>query len=608
MTGSRFTIFLIAAVLALVGLLAFLQYRWLGQISDGERERLARTVRSDAERFAEDFNREIQNAYFNFQIPARVWRDENWKEFSDRYDFYKGKTQFPDLIKNFYFVESGENPALLKYQTDAQAFASAEWSDELIKLKPKFSGNNLTAISEEMPALLMAIYEEPEKIDRILIRTPQTEEIRGLSPNPPKKIGFLIIELDKNVIENKILPDLTKKYFRQNESADYKVAVVNRQHQTIFKTGNIEAADASAKIFHLAPERFMFFASREFMPAIGGANEKNVIISQLQSRTNTKSLPGTREEKIDVQVFSREQNSSEEKPRVRILEGQNMDAAGVWTLNVQHTDGSLEQFITNTRNRNLAVSFSILSLLAVSIILIFISAQRAKLFAQRQVDFVSSVSHEFRTPLAVIYSAGENLSDGVIRDENKISNYGNLIKREGKKLTAMVEQILEFAGANSGKRKYDFRAVNVNKIIDEAINECQPLIEEKKFTIEKEVAENLPEINADEKALTQAVQNLIVNALKYSNGSKWMKISARNGNKKLKITVEDKGIGIEKSELGKIFEPFYRSKKVVDEQIHGNGLGLSLVKQTIDAHGGKISVESEIGKGSRFTIHLSLNN
>ncbi len=237
--------------------------------------------------------------------------------------------------------------------------------------------------------------------------------------------------------------------------------------------------------------------------------------------------------------------------------------------------------------------------------MIFISSQRARTFAQRQVDFVSSVSHEFRTPLAVIYSAGENLSDGVIRDDGKIASYGNLIKREGKKLSQMVEQILEFAGARSGTRNYDFQKVEIKKVIEEAISECQSLIAENDFTIETEIAENLPEISADRRALTQAVQNLIANSIKYSNGEKFIKISANNGGGKVKISVEDKGLGIEKSELSKIFEPFYRSKKVVDAQIHGNGLGLSLVKNIVDAHNGKISVESESGKGSEFTIILN---
>jgi len=279
------------------------------------------------------------------------------------------------------------------------------------------------------------------------------------------------------------------------------------------------------------------------------------------------------------------------------------DAAN-WTLNVQHNAGSLEQFITNTRRKNLAVSFGILTLLGASVVLIFLSAQRAKVLAQRQIDFVSAVSHEFRTPLAVIYSAGENLADGVAKEEKQTARYGDLIKGEGKKLSKMVEQILDFAGANSGKKKYDFRQTNVSEIIDNALAECQSLLDEKSFTIEKNVHENLPEISVDKTALSQAIQNLIVNAVKYSDNEKFLKISATNGNKRIKIAVEDRGIGISPKDLKHVFEPFYRAKSVVDEQIHGNGLGLNLVKQTVEAHGGEIEVKSEIGKGSKFTIVL----
>ena len=115
---------------------------------------------------------------------------------------------------------------------------------------------------------------------------------------------------------------------------------------------------------------------------------------------------------------------------------------------------------------------------------------------------------------------------------------------------------------------------------------------------------DLPSVNADANALSQAIQNLIFNSLKYSNGEKFIKISSKNGEGKIKIAVEDKGIGIAPKDLKHIFEPFFRARAVVDEQIHGNGLGLSLVKETIEAHGGKISAESEIGKGSVFIIEL----
>ncbi|HYP50581.1 MAG TPA: ATP-binding protein, partial [Pyrinomonadaceae bacterium] len=140
--------------------------------------------------------------------------------------------------------------------------------------------------------------------------------------------------------------------------------------------------------------------------------------------------------------------------------------------------------------------------------------------------------------------------------------------------------------------------------IEAVLADCQPVIEEKCFTVEKQIAADLPEVSADPNALKQSIQNLVNNALKYSNGNRWMRISAKQERGRVSVSVEDKGFGIEPRELRQIFEPFYRGRKAVSEQIHGNGLGLSLVKQIIEAHGGEIRVKSETGKGSRFTIEI----
>ena len=602
MKSSWFSILLVAGLLVMLGVLAWLQYVWLGQISDAERERLQRVVRSDTERFTEDFNREIQNAYFNFQTSADLWRAANWNEFNERYRFWRSKTAYQDLIKNIYFTEAGENKPLFRYNPEKGEFAPADWTDKIAPVKPQIAAeNNPQTIFDEIPALILPVHDAPVKVNQVFVRTPKREEEVEKIPAQveiPKRYGVLIVELDGEVIKNRILPELATKYFGENEGGAFKLAVTNRSNQTVFQTGQISASDTSAKLFNLSPENFVFFANRELIPKIQG-EKRTMTLSTSTIQTRTEKKTSENENRFDVKVLKRE-----EPPRVRIFEGESLQGDGVWTLSVQHSAGSLEQFITNTRRKNLAISFGILGLLGVSILLIFVSSQRAKRFAQRQIDFVSSVSHEFRTPLAVIYSAGENLADGVAREERQVSLYGNLIKNEGRKLSNMVEQILAFAGANSGRKKYDFREQDVKNIIESAIDESRTLIDEKGFIVETDLPENLPAVKADANALIQALQNLIGNALKYSNGEKWLKISAKNGGGRVKITVEDKGIGIAPKDLKHIFEPFYRAKAVVDEQIHGNGLGLSLVRETVEAHGGKISAESEIGKGSRFTIEL----
>ena len=124
---------------------------------------------------------------------------------------------------------------------------------------------------------------------------------------------------------------------------------------------------------------------------------------------------------------------------------------------VKHRAGSLEAAVAATRRRNLAISFGILLLLGASVGFIVLSSRRAQRLATQQMEFVAGVSHELRTPLAVICSAAENLADGVIDNRDQIKRYGGLIRDEGRRLTGMVEQVLEFAGAQSGRKNYELR-------------------------------------------------------------------------------------------------------------------------------------------------------
>lgn len=275
-----------------------------------------------------------------------------------------------------------------------------------------------------------------------------------------------------------------------------------------------------------------------------------------------------------------------------------------WRLLVQHRAGSLEAAVNTTRRRNLFVSSSILVVLAASVGMLILSTRRAQDLARQQMEFVAAVSHELRTPLAVIRSAGDNLADGVVGNDTQIRKYGDLVRNEGRRLTEMVEQILEFAGIQSGQRGFALRPVPVRPLLEDVVSASGALIDAAGLQVEYELPEMLPPILGDESAMRRVFQNLIGNAIKYGAGGGWIGLRAAAAGREVRITIADRGIGIAPLEQAQIFQPFYRAPDVIAMQIQGAGLGLSLVKRIVEAHGGRIAVRSEPGKGSEFTVYL----
>jgi signal transduction histidine kinase len=598
MKRSWFSFLIVGGVLALLTLFLGLQYKWLSEVSEAARERMQKRVETDSRRFAEDFDREMQAAYYNFQTGAHVWKTAEWDEFNARYDFWKERTAYPELIRDIYFFpkENGEKP--LKYDPAKRAFETAETSPDLEELRKQFvDETNTRTVYDDEFAMVLPIYNDERRIEQIVVK--RTDHEGPAVMHMPEKFGWLVIRLDEPTIKERVLPDLAAKYFPEN---DYKVAVVNKSDQTEFATQEITGKDAEAKMFDMSPDNLLFFGNREALPKTMGERRSGIVIDQkIESHTftRTESING-KGGSFDIQV-----QQPGERGKLRTAMIATAGASGApWTLRVQHVAGSIDSFVRSERNKSFALGLGVYLLLVGGILAIVLSSVRSRRYAQRQIDFVSSVSHEFRTPLAVIYTAGENLADGVAKEGGQVARYGELIKGEGKKLSGMVEQILEFAGANSGKQKYSFASVDVEDVINDALSECGPLIDSTGFTVDTDLTTDLPKISADKAALSSAIQNLIANSVKYSNGSSWIKVSAANGGGRVKIVIEDKGIGISPAEQRQIFEPFYRSKQVVDAQISGNGLGLNLVRKIVEAHGGKVSVESTVGAGSKFTIEL----
>lgn len=226
--------------------------------------------------------------------------------------------------------------------------------------------------------------------------------------------------------------------------------------------------------------------------------------------------------------------------------------------------------------------------------------------AKLQSDFVASVSHELRTPLTAILTAGENIRDGLAVGPDRLFEQGSVITDQASRLTDLVDQVLSFFASTKGNIPHALRELRVDEVIAHALRATKWLLEESHCTVEPKIKPDLPPVTADLALLSQCLQNLIVNAVKYSNGNPWIGISAEMNEQKteVQISVQDHGIGIPSDDQPRIFEPFYRSPQVASSKIRGTGLGLAIAKRGVEAFGGELTVSSRVGAGSTFTLHL----
>jgi signal transduction histidine kinase len=266
---------------------------------------------------------------------------------------------------------------------------------------------------------------------------------------------------------------------------------------------------------------------------------------------------------------------------------------------VRHRSGSLEAVVAQARWRNLAVTAGVLLLMVASVAALVRFTRRSQKLAELQMDFVAGVSHELRTPLAVIHTAAYNLRGAVAQNPSQVERYGVLIQQESGRLKETVEQVLQFAGAKAGWVIQKPEPLSVETVIEAVIGRSQ-------CAVEKRIEPGLPPILGDPVALQHALQNLLGNAAKYGMG--WIGVSASQAREKGQATVEirvaDRGPGIPQDEQRHIFEPFFRGRRAVADQIHGAGLGLNLAKKIVEAHGGSIRVKSEPAKGTEFIVRI----
>ncbi|MDP2996321.1 MAG: HAMP domain-containing sensor histidine kinase, partial [Bryobacterales bacterium] len=266
--------------------------------------------------------------------------------------------------------------------------------------------------------------------------------------------------------------------------------------------------------------------------------------------------------------------------------------------------GGLEQAVAVTRYRNLTLSAAVLMLLAAALAALTVATRRAERLARRQMEFVAGVSHELRTPLSVIGAAAGNLADGVVAAPPQVRQYGALIQSEGRRLTAMVEQILRYADIRSGRVEPPPRPAELEPILQAAVQACSAELRENQVALDLRLEPGLPPVPADSAALTHCLRNLIANAALHGGAGGRIELVAARRDGQVQITVSDRGRGFAAEDLPHLFEPFYRGRAALDAQTRGFGLGLTLARRIAESHGGTLTAENRTSGGARFLLTL----
>jgi signal transduction histidine kinase len=282
----------------------------------------------------------------------------------------------------------------------------------------------------------------------------------------------------------------------------------------------------------------------------------------------------------------------------------NMEGAFPGLIMAMKIPGTTLQAISDRFFRQ---SFLILGglslLLAVGLGITYRNVSKEIALARLKSDFVSNVSHELRTPLSLIRLYAETLEMGRLKTPDKFQEYYQIIRKESERLTALINNILDFSRIEAGRKEYDFRETDLRELVRNTLESYRYQIEQHGFTLEEKI-DPVPPMKVDREAMARSLVNLVNNALKYSQDHKFIGVNLYRENGSVKLEVIDHGIGIPNREQEKIFEKFYRVGDPLVHNTKGSGLGLSLVRHIAHAHGGEVSVDSTPGQGSKFTIQL----
>ena len=628
---------LVVVMVVVLAAIAALQYRWSKRVSDATQARIDASLKASVMDWHLNLLREIAEPCFAMQVSAEPNSKEDWDKYFQRYEGWYQTARRPELFANLYLVEVPKQGIDRVFRLDVaqNRFFSETWPTRFDNLRhelhrqsadpetleriatddPRTRADNAPGqvphdplfgwqFEQDLPALVRplvrsdALQDEQEQRENAHKYSGDAAELRREHDTPKQKdhdaddyepVYWIVIEIDPKVLSQQLLPELAQHYFGGPQGANYDTAVIAGRGERVLYSSN--------PAFLQDPFNHPDAVLDIFGPPVTG-NGKTPLSHDFAGdfHSGGPKFPGTAEERRNMSAPS----------WLQVIQDAGHNPH--WNLVVRHRQGSLEAQMASTRRRDFAISLGVLLVLGAAMTMLIVATRRAQRLARAQMDFVATVSHELRTPLAVILSAADNLSDGVVTGKQQLARYGEIIRNQGRQLIALVEQILLFASTRDRRQLYHLEFLDVRRIVDVVLSNTSGLLNVAGVRLESHLDDDLPQVVGDLAAISQCLQNLVINAVKYSGDIKWISVRARQvrltKSSEIQISVEDRGIGMTHEELRHIFEPFYRSPEVAAAQIHGTGLGLPLARSLAEAMAGSLTVETEKGQGSTFTLHL----
>lgn len=628
---NKWTIYsFLGIMIAALITLAVLQYHWLGSVSDAEKKRLEENLEASTENFVSDLNKDFSalNQAFKIQVTNTDLNSDIDAMIGRSYLNWLSNTEYPQLIDSVYFVQNThtDSPTVKLFQTDPVRLLEVSNSGEVNKWlskksdigKHRTSSFNLLNTPDFGTPTFIGV--PIQLLDLVTLENESLGRNLKVNLNIDQSDDIVLLQLDDSVIKNNLIPDIARTYFSDSFSDQYHISIIKENNadstEVYFSTNGSESvkeADFKKDLRSIDFSSVFVIQSQANLNTNEGLFKSiDSLSSKIQSINITGGSPRKSykmmAESSQVRFNTRTSDSVftvQKDTTINTSFEADFSTAG-WQFWLSFKEGSLDTFVTKAKNRNLAISFGILLILGFCVGMIVLYSKRSQDLAEKQMLFVAGVSHELRTPLTVIRSAAENLNEGVVQSEERKKEYARLMLKEGRRLSDMVDQIMEFSGIQAGKKVYSFTEFEVEELMNEILSEYRSVLEDEGVQLEYSFTASKSIICADRDALHLSISNLLSNAIKFCGESMKIRLAVAEIAERGLITfiVQDYGMGIPLEEQKNVFKPFFRGKEPVDNQVKGNGIGLSLVKKVADAHKGEIRLKSKEGEGSTFILML----